>query len=323
MKSDQYAHRFTSDLFTTELMQKHSPQAVIDRAALVQTQQLPDTRFKRAIDNQILLEHRFHHIANEVPETLTVKAGLVINLGKWYHVDRWIDGKFHHHHIQTGDFTVFPADVSYRVAWDRPQELLMVGFDPALIQQTILELNDCEKWELATNCSLEIFPKTKLNDPLIYQIGLALKNELNTNDSIDRLYTESLTNALLVHLLRHCSSQSFIRSSSTQGLANPNLQEILDYIYEHITYDLTIAELATIAGMGSRHFSNLFKRSTGLSPYQYIVQKRLDRAKELLKNPELSIVDIAIQSGFANQSHLTTIFSKHLAITPKKYRELL
>ncbi len=150
-----------------------------------------------------------------------------------------------------------------------------------------------------------------------------MKNELNTNGSIDRLYTESLTDTLLVHLLRYCSSQSFDRAFSDRGFANSQLQGILEYIHENIAYDLSLTELATIAGMGVHHFGNLFKRSTGLSPYQYIIQQRLDRAKELLKDPELSIVDIAIQSGFANQSHLTTIFSKHLAITPKKYRELL
>jgi AraC family transcriptional regulator len=199
----------------------------------------------------------------------------------------------------------------------------MVGFDPALIQQTVLELNDCEKWKLANNCDLDIFPKNKLNDPLIYQISLALKNELNANGSIDRLYTESLTDTLLVHLLRYCSSQSFDRSLSDRGFANSQLQEILEYIHENIAYDLSLSELATIAGMGIHHFGNLFKRSTGLSPYQYILQQRLARAKELLKDRDLSIDDIAIHSGFANQSHLTRLFSKHLAITPKKYREML
>jgi AraC family transcriptional regulator len=326
MNSPEHSYQFTSGLFITDLAQKQLDRwrSLAERESpLVETQQLPDTRFKRVVGDRILLEHRFHQIANEVPETPTVKAGLVINLGRQYELDRWIDGKFHHDRIQTGDFTVFPADISYGVAWDRSIEVLMVGFDPALIQQTVLELNDYNRRKLVANCDLEIFPKDKLNDPLIYQISLALKHELNTNGSVDRLYTESLTDTLLVHLLRYCSSQPFDRSLLDRGLANSQLQEIVDYIYENIAYDLSLSELATIAGMGVHHFGNLFKRSTGLSPYQYVIQQRLDRAKELLKDRDLSIVDIAIQTGFANQSHLTRLFSKHLAITPKKYRELL
>jgi AraC family transcriptional regulator len=219
----QNSHRFTSRLFTTDLVQKHS-------APLVQAEQLPDTQFKRVISDRILLEHRFHHIVNEVPETSAVKAGLVINLGGQYQAERWIDGRFHQHRMHTGDFTVFPAGILYRVAWDRPQELLMVGFDPSLIQQKILELNDCEKLQSSVKCDREFFPQHKLNDPLIYQLGLALKTELNANRSIDRIYTESLIDTLLVHLLRLCSSQPNSASSAERGLSKSQLQAVIDYI---------------------------------------------------------------------------------------------
>jgi AraC family transcriptional regulator len=312
----QNSHRFTSQLFTTDLAEKHS-------APLVQTEQSPDTKFKRAIADGILLEHRFHHIVSEVPEVSTVKAGLVINLGGQYQAERWIDGKFYQHRMQTGDFTVFPAGISYRVAWNRPQELLMVGFDPSLIQQKVLELNDFRKSQLSFNYKGEIFPQHKFNDPLIYQLGLALKIELNVNRSLDRLYIESLTDTLLIHLLRLCLSQFHSPVSFDSSLSKLELQTVLDYIHANIDRNLSLTELASVTQLGTHHFSKLFKSSTGLSPYQYVIQQRLDRATELLRNTDRSIVDIAIQTGFANQSHLTTVFRKHLAITPKKYREIV
>jgi AraC family transcriptional regulator len=98
---------------------------------------------------------------------------------------------------KSDDFTVFLAGISHRVAWDRPQELLMAGFDTSLIQHKILELDDLRKLQLSVNYKGEIFPQHKFNDPLIYQLGLALKTELNANRSIDRLYTESLASTLL------------------------------------------------------------------------------------------------------------------------------
>jgi AraC family transcriptional regulator len=136
------------------------------------------------------------------------------------------------------------------------------------------------------------------------------------------LYTESLTDTLLVHLLRLCSSQTHLASSFDRGLSKLQLQAVIDYIQANIDRNLSLTELASITQLGSHHFSNLFKISTGLSPYQYVIQQRLDRATELLKNTDRSIVDIAVQTGFANQSHLTTLFRKHLSITPKRYREM-
>jgi AraC family transcriptional regulator len=284
---------------------------------LVLSRQSPETSFKRVVSDQISLEHRFHHIANEVPECSVIKAGLVINIGQHYQAERWIDGRFRQDHIQNGDFTVFPAGTPYRVVWDRPVELMMIGFDSLLIQKKAGELDD--RW--CNDCNLETFPRHKLTDPLIHQIALALKTELHAHESIDRLYTESLIDTLLVHLLRRCATRpdTFV----AQGLANAKLRKVLDYIHENITDNLSLAELAAIAQVGSHHFANLFKRSTGLSPYQYVIQQRLAKAQELLKTTDLSIVEIAIESGFANQSHFTTVFQKNLSITPKKYRDRL
>jgi AraC family transcriptional regulator len=277
----------------------------------------PETSFKRVVSDRISLEHRFHHIANEVPECSVIKAGLVINIGQHYQAERWIDGRFRQDHIQQGDFTIFPAGTPYRVVWDRPVELMMIGFDSWLIQQKVGELDD----RCCNDYNLETLPRHKLNDPLIHQIALALKTEIHDHESIDRLYTESLIDTLLVHLLRRCTTQP--DTMTAQGLANTKLREVLDYIHENISDNLSLAELAAIAQMGSHHFANLFKRSTGLSPYQYVIQQRLAKAQDLLKTTDQSIVEIAIESGFANQSHLTTVFQKNLFITPKKYRDRL
>jgi hypothetical protein len=164
------------------------------KSSFILSRQSPETSFKRVVSDRISLEHRCHHIANEVPECSVIKAGLVINIGQHYQAERWIDGRFRQDCIQQGDFTVFPAGTPYRVVWDRPVELMMIGFDPLLIQQKSWDLDQRRR----NDGDLQGFPRHKLNDPLIYQIALALKKELDTSGCIDRLYTESLIDTLLV-----------------------------------------------------------------------------------------------------------------------------
>jgi AraC family transcriptional regulator len=96
-----------------------------------------------------------------------------------------------------------------------------------------------------------MFPQSKLPDPLIYQIGLALKNELNTNGSIDRLYTESMVNTLLIHLIKRHSCHPYSSPQLANGLTHLRLQQVLEYIHEHLTQNISLAELAAIAQMSS------------------------------------------------------------------------
>lgn len=108
--------------------------------------------------------------------------------------------------------------------------------------------------------------------------------------------------------------------SSVKGLSQHQLQTALNYIQTHLSYKIHIRELATQLNLSPYYFCRLFKQSTGRSPYQYLTQQRVERAKFLLKQHHLSIVDVAYQCGFSSQSHLTKHFKQHTGTTPKRYR---
>jgi AraC family transcriptional regulator len=94
----------------------------------------------------------------------------------------------------------------------------------------------------------------------------------------------------------------------------------LDYIHDNLHQDIKLADLAQLLSMSQFHFSHLFKQSIGISPYQYLFQQRVERAKQLLKQTERSITDIALACGFNSHSHLSKQFRQLTGMTPKAYR---
>jgi AraC family transcriptional regulator len=118
-------------------------------------------------------------------------------------------------------------------------------------------------------------------------------------------------------------------------LSQSQLQRVIDYIKANLTQDLSIFDLATLTSMSESHFSRSFKRSVGIAPYQYLMQQRVERAKQLLEQRSLAkplpqqkppgtgiaISTIALDCGFANQTHLTKVFRQMTGMTPKAYQK--
>ena len=93
-----------------------------------------------------------------------------------------------------------------------------------------------------------------------------------------------------------------------------------DYINDNIDVEIKLSDLAKLTGISQFHFSRLFKKSVGISPHKYVIQQRVERAKLLLKNPELSVTEIALSSGFNSHSHLSKSFRQFTGLTPSEYR---
>jgi AraC family transcriptional regulator len=105
------------------------------------------------------------------------------------------------------------------------------------------------------------------------------------------------------------------------GLSRSQLQRVIDYIQANLTQNLSILDLATLTSMSESHFSRSFKRSVGIAPYQYLMQQRVERAKQLLEKRSITISTIALDCGFANQTHLTKVFRQMTGMTPKAYQK--
>jgi AraC-like DNA-binding protein len=105
-----------------------------------------------------------------------------------------------------------------------------------------------------------------------------------------------------------------------RGLTHAQQQYVIDYIHTHLDQDLSLVEIAKVINISPTYFASLFKRAIGISPHQYVIQQRVERAKVMLSKTDLAIADIALQVGFSSQSHLTQQFKRRTGMTPKQVR---
>jgi AraC family transcriptional regulator len=167
---------------------------------------------------------------------------------------------------------------------------------------------------------LELVSEFRTRDPQIEAIGLMLLAELQQENLGSRLYIESLANVLAVHLLRQYATAKPDLPTYPGGLPQRQLLQVLDYINHHLEQDIRLADLAALLSMSQFHFSHQFKQAIGTTPHQYLLQQRIERAKQLLKQTDQSIIDIAFSCGFNSHSHLSNQFRRLTGITPKAYR---
>ena len=177
--------------------------------------------------------------------------------------ERRVDGgELQRNHSGSGEIIIYPASSEHWIRWQQNAEFLLLFLDPALITQ----IAD----ELAARSTIELIESKKVtHDPLLQQIGLALKAEIDEGtNAFSSLYAESLASTLSAHLLRRYTvSKPTIRDSIGHRAA-PALRPVIAYIHDNLDQQLTLAELSFIAEMSPYHFARTFKHVTGVAPHQ-------------------------------------------------------
>jgi AraC family transcriptional regulator len=208
---------------------------------------------------------------------------------------------------------VVPQTTSHHSCQNREDEFTLLYLEPARIADIAYESINPD--------SVELLPHFAKSDPLIYQIGLALKAELESEEADSHLYAHSATTMLAAHLLRHYCVRKYTVGNYPGGLPKSKLRQVTDYINDNLDQDLRLDDLGAMAQMSSYHFTRLFKQSRGLTPRQYVIRCRIEAARRLLARWELSITQISQRLGFASHSQFTTFFRKHTGTTPTTYRQ--
>ena len=216
--------------------------------------------------------------------------------------------------IQAGQSFLVSANQPHALDWRQTAELTIFYLHPRFLANAIDESIE-EKYLEIDDCS------SLINDPLIQEVGVFFRHLCSLGMADERLYIENLANLLAVYLLKNYLNYNFKSIRCHQGLSQKKLNLVLEYIEANLDNKITLSDLATVAGVGKYYFSRLFKSTTNLTPYNYVLQQRIERAKKLLKFSNMSICDIALECGFGNQSHLAKHFRNLVNVTPMQYRQ--
>lgn len=211
-----------------------------------------------------------------------------------------------------GDIMIMAANQPSEWTWERSPDVLHLYLDTALVRQAAAE-SGADSFDLADGVCIP--------DAAICRIGLDLLAELQDPGFGCNLYGEALGQALAVQLLRRHSTVGRAPRAGRDGLPPYKLRLVLEFIDENLANDLSVEEIAQAVAISPFHFSRAFKQSTGHPPHRFVLRRRVERAKDLLRSSDLSLVEVALAMGFASQAHFSTVFRRCSGLSPKKYRD--
>ena len=235
---------------------------------------------------------------------------IVIHVGPSVYIACDRGGRCHRGLSVHGDVDIVPAGVPAR--WElREQDTALILGVPGHLLETAARGMELDPTRV------EVINRFQMRDRQIEHIGWAMKTEMEAGFPNGNIYLESLATALSVHLLNHHSSQSHADLAVKGGMPGRRLKQLISYIEENLARDLTLKEIAKIAGLSVSHCKAAFRKSMGQPIHQYVIQRRVDRARILLGEGQLSINEVALETGFAHQSHLAYHTRRILGVSPK------
>jgi len=225
-----------------------------------------------------------------------------------------VDGRTRRAEHGPGNLYILPTGTRDRFTRYAPTSHLTLVMAPYFLAGALEEIAHLADAELISNWNVR--------DRHIASLMLALHADLEDGSPAGPLYGESLGLALAHYLIRRYSVRAPRRLEYKGGMPTVRLNRVVDFMQQNYASETRLAELAHLAGMSPHYFCELFKKSIGLSPHQYSLRCRIDRAKEFLRNPQYTVSRVAKATGFADQSHFTKVFRRIVGITPTQFRQM-
>jgi AraC family transcriptional regulator len=259
------------------------------------------------------------HGVTETPKIVSphVEICLVVAGNKDGLVRRTEAGFYQEAMPKTGAVWLSPAGVGKEIAITAPIPQTMHLYLPTALFDRLKD-----DFNLPVSPARSIRHAAGIGDDVIDQIGRSILSELTVETPASRIYVEAASLALAARLLqKHSDSGACAPTeSSAHSLDHIRLRRVLDYIAANIEDDITLVDLAAIAGYSQFHFARKFALAMGVPPHRYISRMRLENAMAELAADKLPIAEIALNAQFSSQASFTRAFHRATGMTPKEYR---
>jgi AraC family transcriptional regulator len=210
---------------------------------------------------------------------------------------------------------VTPAGATARWQHSGHPEILQLYVRDSIYAAAVQEMYGCEV------SAAQLVPRFAVLDPLLEQLAIAIATALRDGTVQDGLYVDTLAQMMAVHLARHHSSRSRSGSAAVaKPIATSKMRRLMDFIEENLDRDLSLEAMAVEAEISPLYLPHAFKAAVGQSPHQYVLQRRIQKARSLLTSTDGPIADIALAAGFSSQSHLSNWFRRLVGVSPATYR---
>lgn len=241
---------------------------------------------------------------------------ILINLKDEPHrVENWRGGEHRDFTFHRNEIVVTPAGLNSGWRWHARSKCIVITLDPARLEA----FTQSELGLLLTTQQLHDLPQFKDED--ITSAAVMVLDALRMGGTGSEVMFESFARVFLVKLVQKYGDRRSKEMAFSRGFTARHYKRVLDFVAESYGRPIQIEDIAREAGLSPSHFSRLFKQVIGETPYQFLMQYRVERAGEMLLDPARSMIDVALACGFSDQPHLTRVFKQFKGVTPRTWRK--
>ena len=240
--------------------------------------------------------------------------GIALYLNGCVDLYQRFEGKRAHTLMRRGNVVVSPAGIPKKFQYDAGGDCLVVHIAPALLAHIAKSVTpgDPEK--------VEIVNQFCTRDTEIQRLTLQLWSEYLTQDIASGICAESIAMQLAIQLLRNYSTLAKASQPLSGNLSPRTYERAVEYVEANLPNDLTIQSIASELSMSASHFAHSFKQTTGITPHRYVMERRVEFAKALLRETDIPIANLPTRVGFSTHSHFCVTFQRLTGQTPSAFR---